>query len=125
MLKVPNVDCAVIFDRRLGCADESARDDELADKILFFYPPTVTLTNQVWMDAQYICIYMYVLVLKLYFIYITLILKGCNLCVLDSLLSFLSDYQLATATYILHIHIILLPTFSFSLSLQRSTCSKD
>lgn len=47
MLRVPNVACAVIFDRRLGCADESATDDELADKVLFYYPPTTRLSDQV------------------------------------------------------------------------------
>ena len=47
MLRVPNVACAVIFDRKLGCADESANDDELADKVLFYYPPSTSLTDQV------------------------------------------------------------------------------
>lgn len=47
MLQVPNVVCAAIFDRRLGCADESARDDELADKILYYYPTSTSLRDQV------------------------------------------------------------------------------
>jgi hypothetical protein len=36
----------VVLSRRLGCDDESASDDEQAEKILYFYPPSTPLERQ-------------------------------------------------------------------------------
>ena len=47
MIRTPTVATAVIFDRTLGCADESATDAEQGEKILYYYPPYVTLDQQV------------------------------------------------------------------------------
>jgi hypothetical protein len=47
MIRLPTVATAVIFDRTLGCADESATDAEQGEKILYYYPPYVTLDQQV------------------------------------------------------------------------------
>lgn len=37
----------VVFDRRLGCTDESATDEEQAEKILYYYPEDTSLYSQV------------------------------------------------------------------------------
>jgi hypothetical protein len=37
----------VIFNRRLGCTDESATDEEQAEKILYYYPEHTSLYTQV------------------------------------------------------------------------------
>lgn len=37
----------VVFDRRLGCTDESATDEEQAEKILYYYPEQTSLYMQV------------------------------------------------------------------------------
>lgn len=37
----------VVFNRRLGCTDESATDEEQAEKILYYYPEDASLYSQV------------------------------------------------------------------------------
>jgi hypothetical protein len=37
----------VVFNRRLGCTDESATDEEQAEKILYYYPERTSLYMQV------------------------------------------------------------------------------
>jgi First Longin domain of INTU, CCZ1 and HPS4 len=38
--------CAVVFHRRLGCADESSSDDEQSERILFYYPTDTSVFGQ-------------------------------------------------------------------------------
>lgn len=52
MLAIPNVVHAIIFDRKHGCLDESATDEELAEKILFYHPVTDSLDQQVSWTKQ-------------------------------------------------------------------------
>ena len=47
MLHLPSVSTCIVLDRRLGCADESATDEEQGEKILYYYPPNITLDQQV------------------------------------------------------------------------------
>lgn len=44
----------VVFDRRLGCTDESATDEEQAEKILYYYPQQTSLYMQVIQQCNYI-----------------------------------------------------------------------
>ena len=38
--------CSVVFHCKLGSVDESSTDDEQKERILFYYPPDVSISNQ-------------------------------------------------------------------------------
>lgn len=38
--------CFVVFHRQLGSVDESSTNDEQREKILYYYPPDVSIDNQ-------------------------------------------------------------------------------
>ena len=41
-----HLSCALVFHRKLGSEDESSTEDEQRERILFYYPPDVSISNQ-------------------------------------------------------------------------------
>ena len=49
----PSITQVIVFHRSIGSADESASDEEQANKILFYYPEDVPITEQVDIQSHH------------------------------------------------------------------------